>query len=236
MPQAAPPPPTPAPAPRIVAAPAPQPATASNRTVSNWRERRPVSAPARAYAPAPELVEETDYDPATLPHVDEERENGRAARTRMIAGAAVVVFAIIAAVVVFSSGWIDSFSAKEKSTQAAVPPKVEAPALEPGQTDATTPDGPSAGPNVAAVPSGPTFGLQVASFKTAGRATRVLAELKDQTKLPGEILTTEDPDGNTWYRIVLGRFPDEGKAQTAATDLVTRSLIPEAIVIPYTPR
>jgi hypothetical protein len=64
----------------------------------------------------------------------------------------------------------------------------------------------------------------------------VLAELKDSTKLPGEILTTEDPDGNTWFRIVLGRFPTEGEGQAAAQDLVGRSLIPEAIVIPYTPR
>ena len=152
---------------------------------------------------------------------------------RMIVGAVVVVAAIISAVVVLSSGGIGG---KDKAAHATAPaPKVEAPALTPGQTDATTPDGPSAGPD--ATPVGvPTFGLQVASFKTAGRATRVLAELKDQTKLPGEILTTEDPDGDTWFRIVLGRFPTEAEAQKNATDLVTRSLIPEAIVIPYTPR
>ena len=82
----------------------------------------------------------------------------------------------------------------------------------------------------------PTFGLQVAAFKTAGRATRVLVDMKDVTKLPGEILTTEDPDGNTWYRIVLGRFATEAEAQAAAQDLIGRSLIPEAIVMPYTPR
>ena len=233
-PRVAPPPAAaPPPAPRIVAAPAPVPATAGPRTISNWRERRPVSAPARAYAP--ELVEAADYDPATAPQVEDDGEDGRTARTRMIAGAAVVVAAIIAGVVVFSG----MFGSKEKPTTHAATPATKAetpaPALTPGQTDASTPDGPAAGPAVAA-PSGPTFGLQVASFKTAGRAARVLDELKDQTKLPGEILTTEDPDGDTWYRIVLGRFPTEGEAQKSATDLVTRSLIPEAIVIPYTPR
>ena len=63
-----------------------------------------------------------------------------------------------------------------------------------------------------------------------------LVDMKDTTKLPGESLTTEDPDGNPWYRIVLGRFATDAEAQAAAQDLIGRSLIPEAIVMPYTPR
>jgi hypothetical protein len=166
-----------------VAAPAPQPASAGNRTVSNWRERRPVSSPARAYAPAPELVEADEYDPAAMSQVDEERENGRAARTRMIVGAAILIAAIIAGVVVFSSGSLPfGPGAKEKSAPAAAAlPKPEAtpPALEPGQTDAG-----DAGRLV--LRTGCRGGPERSDVRAPGRvvqdrrrATRVLAELKD---------------------------------------------------------
>jgi septal ring-binding cell division protein DamX len=205
------------------------------RTVSNWRERRPVSAPAPqpeyVPPPAPHLVPRPapEFDPATAETtIGDDGEDGRAARTRMIAGAVVVVAAIIAAVVVFSTGMFG----KDRGTHAGPATAETGAPLASSSTGAV--QDPVATP--APVVPKPTFGLQVASFKTAGRATRVLDELKDQTKLRGEILTTEDPDGNTWYRIVLGRFDTEATAQTAAQDLVGRSLIPEAIVIPYTPR
>jgi septal ring-binding cell division protein DamX len=79
------------------------------------------------------------------------------------------------------------------------------------------------------------FGFQVASFRTAGTATRVLKEMTDATHLNGEILANED-EGATWYRIVLGRYATEDEAKRVSQDLIARSLIPEAIVIPYTPR
>jgi len=247
------PPVAPAPAPAMpaavamprAAAPQVQPPApvvpAGQRTVSNWRERRPVTAPpvAPAYEPppAPHLVPraEPEYDPAaTTAAIEDDGEERRAARTRMIAGAAVLAAAIVALVVVFSNGMFG----KERGTQAGtaseqVSQASGGPAASSTPATVAAPVVPKPAPVAAPVP---TFGLQVAAFKTAGRATRVLVDMKDVTKLRGEILTTEDPDGNTWYRIVLGRFATEAEAQAAAQDLIGRSLIPEAIVMPYTPR
>jgi hypothetical protein len=76
----------------------------------------------------------------------------------------------------------------------------------------------------------------VAAFRTAGRAAHALKDLEDTTHLPGEVLAGDGNEGDSWYRIVLGRFPDEGAAHASAKDLLNRSLIAEAIVIPYTPR
>jgi len=231
--------PAPAAAPPRVAMPqTPPPAPAapvSQRTVSNWRERRPVTAaaaPAYEPPPPPHLVPRAEpaYDPAgATAAIEDDGEDRRSARVRMIAGAAVVVFAIVALVVVFSTGMLG----RERGTQAGpAPQRAAQPSVE-TTAPAAAPVVATPAPVAVAVP---TFGLQVAAFKTAGRATRVLADMKDVTKLRGEILTTEDPDGNTWYRIVLGRFATEAEAQTAAQDLIGRSLIPEAIVMPYTPR
>ena len=241
MPPAPPPvamPVPPPPAPRIMAAPAAPALTAPavQRTVSNWRERRPVTAPAAAEPvyeppPAPHLVPRpvAGFDPAAAPAVvDDDGEDRRSARTRMIAGAAVVVAAIVALVVVFSTGMLG----KDRGTHADPAPERTAEPIA-STTPVPAPVTTAPAPVASAVP---TFGLQIAAFKTAGRATRVLVDMKETTKLPGEILTTEDPDGNTWYRIVLGRFATEADAQLAAQDLVARSLIPEAIVMPYTPR
>ena len=229
--------PMPAPTPRpVVAPPEPAPvASGTPRTVSNWRERRPVSAPPMSQASepkaTPQLVPPTrahDYDPARAVAREDDGEDGRSARTRMIAGAAVVVAAVIAAVVVFSTGMLSH----DHNSNAGPVTTTREP--EPAGT-ATEPTRGAGTP--AAVPTArPTFGLQVASFKTAGRATRVLEDLKDATHLPGEILTTEDPDGVTWFRIVLGRYANEAEARRSGQDLVGRSLIPEAYVIPYTPR
>lgn len=79
------------------------------------------------------------------------------------------------------------------------------------------------------------YGLQVASFRTAGRSTRVLNDLESATNLPGEVLQGQT-DGETWFRVVLGRFKDERTARASADDLLRRSLIAEAIIIPYDPR
>lgn len=99
----------------------------------------------------------------------------------------------------------------------------------------TTPAAPSAGAAAPAVVRGPVYGLQVASFRTAGRATRVLHDYTQTTGLPGEVIASET-DGETWYRIVLGRFADEAQARAASEDLLARSLIAEGIVLPYTPQ
>ena len=79
------------------------------------------------------------------------------------------------------------------------------------------------------------FGLQVASFRTAGTAARVLRDLETTTGLPGEVITNTTDD-EVWYRIVVGRFEDESIARQKADDLLQRSLIAEAIVIPYRPQ
>jgi septal ring-binding cell division protein DamX len=169
-----------------------------------------------------------DYDPAEAIAQEEDGEDGRAARTRMIAGAVVIVAAVIAAVVVYSTGMLGHDRSPNPGPVAST--SAPQPAAEPA--------GSAKEPAAAAtVPTpGPAFGLQVASFKTAGRATHVLEDLKNTTHLPGVILTTEDPDGVTWFRIVLGRFPNEDGAKRAGEDLVGRSLIAEWIVIPYTPQ
>jgi septal ring-binding cell division protein DamX len=107
----------------------------------------------------------------------------------------------------------------------------------PSATDPATGTGaPATDPQAATPRPGiPVYGLQVASFRTAGRATRVLHDYVETTGLPGEVLLS-DVDGDTWYRIVLGRFADEQTARAASEDLLGRSLIAEGIVIPYTPQ
>jgi hypothetical protein len=178
----------------------------------------PAKTPPRTYEPAPSEVSEDDG------------EDRRAARTRMIAGGAAVVGAIVIAVVILTTGMFRKDRGSHASPSASVGTAV------PDLGSVPQPSAPSANGAATTAVGEPTFGLQVASFRTAGRATRVLKDMTDLTHLPGQILTTEDPDGNTWFRIVLGRFATEAEAQRSAQDLVGRSLIPEAIVIPYTPQ
>lgn len=240
--------PMPAPvAPPALAAP-PEPANAtveaaqpSQRTVSNWRERRtpetlrepaPATYSMQPKAP-PQLVPPSrapGYEPDTEDLPKHDREDGHAARTRMIAGATALIGAVIVAVVILSTGMFNRDRGSHASPVATMSPPAATPA---GHAQTPAPRAGSAPTSRASVSS---FGLQVASFRTAGRAARVLNDMKNLTRLPGEILTTEDPDGNTWFRIVLGRFASETEARNAAQDLVGRSLIPEAIVIPFTPR
>jgi type II secretory pathway predicted ATPase ExeA len=275
------PPPAPAPPAPVRDMPPPAPAPAANvspRTVSNWRERRPLAAPPprvstpepmpapvppapvvvtpRPVTPAPRPVEAVppprvpapvptyiagapqiaQHDaPAAMPSLD--REEARARRTRLLVLAISVVAVAIAAVVLWSTGLIGR----------KAPPKSAVTASASGAPATTgTPTNPASG-TVPAAPDpaltatapatrAPVFGFQVAAFRTASRATRVLKDMTDATHLPGEILANEGDDGNTWYRIVLGRYSTESGAQRAAQDLIGRSLIPEAIVIPYTPR
>ncbi len=127
-----------------------------------------------------------------------------------------------------SEGVTDAPAGSPGRAQTASP---EAAATEPvAQVVRGTTTAPVVSPNTRAV-----YGLQVASFRTAGRSARVLNDLESATNLPGEVLEGET-DGETWFRIVLGRFPDERRARESAEDLLRRSLIAEAILIPYTPR
>jgi cell division protein FtsN len=174
-----------------------------------------------------------------------DREELRAQRSRMVAIAAVVAGALIGGAVIYSTGLLD-----RKGSVAATHPPASATPDRPA-TDATT-GAPAAAPvaDPTAEPARPTpapaartpastgtlaYGLQVASFRTAGRAARVLRDLETTTGLPGEVLTNETED-EVWYRIVVGRFDDEGLARQKADDLLQRSLIAEAIVIPYRPQ
>ena len=165
-------------------------------------------------------------------------EAQRAKRTRLVAVAAVVAALAIGAVVVYSTGLGDFLAGKRgatppAATSAAVPGGTNVGDVAAGGTAAPAEPAPAA---AAPATTGPAFGLQVASFRTAGRATRVLHDYEETTGLPGEVLTSADDGDDPWYRIVLGRFAGESEARNRGDDLLARSLIAEAIVIPYTPR
>ena len=222
-PPAAPPPPRPA-------SPPPAPVVANPRTVSNWRERRSAPLP---MAPPPSRAHEVE---AAAYAAADAGEDLRAKHTRLVALAGILATVVIGVMVLWSTGLLGSFGPKRATptnvVDGANAGATPAPAagVSPGAAATPMPAKP------VAVPAGrPAFGLQVASFRTAGRAARVLHDYVETTGLPGEVLTSE-MDGVTWYRIVLGRFPGEPAARTAADDLLNRSLIAESIVIPYTPQ
>jgi septal ring-binding cell division protein DamX len=192
------------------------------------------AAPAPA-ATTPAARTRTIEDDAAYAEADGGEER-RARRTRLVAFAAVLATVAIGAMVVYSTG-IGGFFERKPESRPATPgaganastpaPAVPAPA---GEVPAEVAPAPPP-----AASSAPVYGLQVASFRTAGRATRVLRDYVETTGLPGEVLLSET-NGDAWYRIVLGRFPDEAQARTAGDDLLSRSLIAERIVIPYTPQ
>jgi cell division septation protein DedD len=205
---------------------------------------RPVTRP-QPYTP--QVVHSPAFDPDAQ---GDDGEDRRANRSRMVAVAIVVAALVLGGVVAFSTGILDRFlpgHAPKTAVSANVTPTQGAT----GATGATTAEtsnpapGPSGTPNATPVPprhaaaaatSRTTFGIQVAAFRTAGRAEHALKDLEDTTHLPGEVLFADGPDNDSWYRIVLGRFPSEAAAHSSAKDLLDKSLIAEAIVIPYTPR
>ena len=235
---AAPPPAITPPAP-VPAAIAPTPVVVTPRPITP--APRPVEpvGPARVPAPVPTYIagapHNAAYDePAELPGLDV--EEARARRTQFLVVAISVVAIAIVTAVLWSTGLIGKKASPTPPVTAnssGVPAVSGAP---PEPAAGAQPLATASAPAAPALEAGPVFGFQVAAFRTAGRATHVLKEMSDTTQLPGEILANEGDDGNTWYRIVLGRYPTESEAQSAAQDLIRRSLIPEAIIIPYTPR
>ena len=203
--------------------------------MSNWRERRPPPVAMTPPAPAAQRVT-PDLDAAAYAVADA-GEDLRARRTRILAVAAVVATLAIGAMVVYSTGIGGFFGARPGGEVQANGTSASAGGSSPATTPAPATEAqPGAAHGAPAVrPGAPVYGLQVASFRTAGRATRVLHDYVETTGLPGEVLLSEI-DGDTWYRIVLGRFADETTARAASEDLLGRSLIAEAIVIPYTPQ
>jgi septal ring-binding cell division protein DamX len=158
-------------------------------------------------------------------------EDLRAKRTRLIAVAAVVAAVAIGAVVIYSTGLGDLIARRGK------PATTPDGAASTGAPAEAPPPAPSSSPvDAPAAPSGPAFGIQVASFRTAGRAARVLHDYEETTGLPGEVLTSPGEVDEPWYRIVLGRFATEEEARAHGETLLAKSVIAEAIVIPYTPR
>ncbi len=245
-PPPAPQPPVP-PAPSEVPSPAPPPPQGDPpRTVQNWRERRPAPVPiTRATA----FVEEADGIAST--RADADSEDARARRTRLVAIGSLFAGALLTAAVLYSTGLLDqkggaathatAAQGEGTSTNAPVPSDIPAPAkpAAPARETAAAPQRTPAQTGSSTITTAPAaselaFGLQVASFRTAGRAERVLRDLESTTGLTGEVLTNEIED-ETWYRIVVGRFTDEAVARQKADDLLHRSLIAEAIVIPYRP-
>jgi septal ring-binding cell division protein DamX len=230
-----PPAPAPQPAgPTAPAAPAAAPSGDGGRSISNWRERRPapmpIAPPPAGGTPAAEAYAAADAG-----------EDLRAKRTRLIAVAAVVAAVAIGAVVIYSTGLGDLIARRGKP--ATTSPATTSPATT---TDGAASTGapavaqpPAASSTPVAAPaaaSGPAFGIQVASFRTAGRAARVLNDYVETTGLPGEVLTSAGDADEPWYRIVLGRFATEEEARTQGETLLAKGVIAEAIVIPYTPR
>ncbi len=214
--------------------PTPQPAAAAfERSISNWRERRPAPVAIPTGTPEAAAVAHAAAEYAAV----DAGESMRAKRTRLVAIAAVIAAIAIGAVVVYSTG-VGALLAGKRDPA----PTVATPGAVPGEAQVA---GPAANGSAAATPTssapaaikpGPAFGIQVASFRTAGRATRVLHDYVETTGLPGEVLTSAADGDDPWYRIVIGRFATEAEARTRGDELLNKSVIAEAIVLPYTPR
>ncbi len=213
--------PSPAPSAPVAAAP--------GRSISNWRERRPapvpIAPPPPSGTPAAEAYAAADAG-----------EDLRAKRMRLVALAAVVAAIAIGAVVIYSTDLGNFLPGRAGRTATTSPAVSGSPAPAPSAPAETPPEAASAPVETQVAPAGPAFGVQVASFRTAGTAARVLHDFEVTTGLPGEVLTSSGDGDNPWYRIVLGRFATEGEARTTGDELLAKSLIAEAIVIPYTPR
>jgi cell division protein FtsN len=76
--------------------------------------------------------------------------------------------------------------------------------------------------------------LQVASYRTRRRAQEVLVQIRAATGLAGAVLPS-DVNGERWYRILLGPFPDETEAARAASPLHATGLVGEILIRPVPP-
>jgi cell division septation protein DedD len=201
----------------------------------------------RPQAYTPQVVRSPAFEPPVSGHDGhDDGEDTRSRRTRMVAVAIVVAALVLGGVVAVSTGLLGRLLPGH-APKATVGADAAAPAVTQG-TETVAPDAPPqpAGATgtqavppahaAAAATAQTAFGIQVAAFHTAGRAQHALKDLEDTTHLPGEVLFADGPDSESWYRIVLGRFTSESAARASAKDLLDKSLIAEAIVIPYTPR
>jgi len=142
----------------------------------------------------------------------------------------------IGAVVVYSTGLGDLIARRGKPATTSPAATTDGAATSGAPAVAAPPAASSTPAEAPAAATGPAFGIQVASFRTAGRAARVLHDYEETTGLPGEVLTSGEESDEPWYRIVLGRFASEEEARAQGETLLAKSIIAEAIVIPYTPR
>jgi septal ring-binding cell division protein DamX len=84
-------------------------------------------------------------------------------------------------------------------------------------------------------PAAKLVAIQVASFRTQGKAERVLAQARERTGLSGMVLPTE-VDGVRWHRIILGAFLTSEDATQAAEPLLREGMITEVLVWPIPSR
>jgi len=96
----------------------------------------------------------------------------------------------------------------------AVTAPASAPAAEPSADAKPTPK-PETTPEPAVTPSKL---LQAGSFRQAADANRRRADIK-LLGYPARVESVKSPGGETWYRVQVGPFPDQGAASEARGSL-----------------
>ncbi len=74
------------------------------------------------------------------------------------------------------------------------------------------------------------FVIQVASFKDAGDADRLVADLKEKG-FSGSYRTSEDAMGSIWHRVKVGYFPDRPTAMKMLKKLHEQENLSDAYVV-----
>jgi len=111
------------------------------------------------------------------------------------------------------------------------------PAPEPADVRTGLPAADEAPPadDVAPAPRSQRLGLEVGTYLDADRAHLECERLAAESGLRAWVVTSREY-GATSYRVVLGVFRTEDRAQSSATTLLERGLVSEARVVPLPPR
>jgi hypothetical protein len=199
---------------------------------ANGPARRPIPLPPASLRPPPRVPRQAPSPiPETPPAVRDDSAGRTGARRGFLFGLMLPVLGLGIAGFLWWQNRSEGIPASDLQVRARV---VQEPQGE-AQRELTAPD-PAPDPaavagNPAVAGGGEILSIQIASFRTRGRAERVLAEAQARTGLEGLIIPAR-VDGVRWYRILLGAFTASEDAIGAAGPLLEDGMITDVLVRP----